>query len=83
MYFLDCISFSTSKENCSLMYYIIHSVIMTNHRRLLHVNNYIFKSSLVDDAPGNNHLFILCTRTNSIKILINLILILLCASINL
>jgi len=52
-YFLDYISFSTSKENCLLMYYIIHSIIMSNHRRLLHVNNYIFKSSLIDDAPGN------------------------------
>lgn len=26
---------------------------MSNHRKLLHVNNYIFKSSLLDDAPGN------------------------------
>lgn len=25
---------------------------MSNHRQLIHVNNYIFKSSLVDDAPG-------------------------------
>lgn len=25
---------------------------MSNHRKLLYVNNYIFKSSLLDDAPG-------------------------------
>lgn len=47
------ISFSTSKENYLLMYYIIHSIIMSNHRRLLHVNNFIFRSSLLDDIPGN------------------------------
>lgn len=52
-YFLDMMSFSTSKENYLLMYYIIHSIIMSNHRRLLHVNNYIFKSSLLVDVPGN------------------------------
>lgn len=49
---IDMISFSTSKENCLLMYYIIHSIIMSNHRRLLQVNNFIFKSSLLDDTPG-------------------------------
>jgi len=54
--FLDFISFSTSKENYLLIYYIIHSIIMSNHRRLLHVNNYIFKSSLFDDAPGIHYL---------------------------
>lgn len=54
-FILDFISFSTSKENYLLMYYIIHSVIMSNHRRLLHVNNYIFKSTLLEDAPGNDH----------------------------
>lgn len=52
-YILDFISFATSKENCLLMYYIMHSIVMSNHRRLFHVNNYIFKSSLIDDAPGN------------------------------
>lgn len=54
--FLDKVSFVTSKENCLLMYYIIHSIIMSNHRRLLHVNNYIFRSSLLDDTPGNENL---------------------------
>lgn len=29
---------------------------MSNHRRLLRINNYIFKSSLLEDAPGNNNL---------------------------
>lgn len=53
IYFVDCISLSTSKENCLLMYYIIHSIIMSNHRRLLLINNYIFKSSLLVDIPGN------------------------------
>lgn len=60
MYFIDCIGFQTSKENCLLMYYIIHSIIMSNHRRLLHVNNYIFKSSLLADVPGDIvYLFVL------------------------
>lgn len=52
VFVLDFIRFSTSKENCLLMYYIIQSIIMSNHRKLLHVNNYIFKSSLLDDTPG-------------------------------
>ncbi|XP_025418587.1 vacuolar protein sorting-associated protein 13B-like [Sipha flava] len=50
---IDIISFTTSKENYLLIYYIINSIIMSNHRRLLHVNHYIFKSSLLNDAPGS------------------------------
>lgn len=57
IYLLDFIHLSISKENYLLMYYTIHSIMMSNHRRLLHVNNYIFKSSLFNDTPGK-HLFV-------------------------
>ncbi|XP_050421986.1 intermembrane lipid transfer protein VPS13B-like isoform X2 [Adelges cooleyi] len=49
---IDMITVSTSKENYLLMYYILYSQIMSNHRRLIYITNYIFKSSLLNDAPG-------------------------------
>ncbi|XP_050539664.1 intermembrane lipid transfer protein VPS13B isoform X2 [Daktulosphaira vitifoliae] len=65
----DMVTISTSKENCLIIYYIISSLIMSNHRRLLHAINYIFTSTLMVDAPGVN---ILKVMLEGIKVLYKL-----------